>query len=191
MMGPTQRSVAMVLHPDAMTSGRPSHVLRRRCRHGTDSAGPGAVAPYVPRAAADTVLRGVIHEHLNAFLAQPPRGPTGSGCPLHPRAFRLPPVRCPRAWLSAGSVRRLRVRAPHVVVVQRPARLRPSGPPDIAAPDRHISQTPPRRPRPLRYSCTQGFHASHSGRALGEQRAARAGPCLAPDPLRGLRNSQE
>jgi lactate dehydrogenase-like 2-hydroxyacid dehydrogenase len=27
------------------------------------------VAPYVPRAAADTILHGVVHEHLNAFLA--------------------------------------------------------------------------------------------------------------------------
>jgi len=34
----------------------------RRC-------GPRAVAPYVPRAAADTVLHGVIREHLETFLA--------------------------------------------------------------------------------------------------------------------------
>jgi Transposase zinc-binding domain len=39
------------------------------------------VAPYVPRAAADTVLHGVIHEHLEAFLAAVAARTNGVGLP--------------------------------------------------------------------------------------------------------------
>src|SRR5262249_9624615 len=40
-----------------------------RCRHGMESAGPRAVAPYVSRAAADTILHAVVQEHLETLLA--------------------------------------------------------------------------------------------------------------------------
>src|SRR5262249_26201563 len=70
---------------------RRPHVLRGRCRHGTEAAGPRAVAPYVPRAAADTVLHGVVREHLETFLAAPAARTDGVG-PLHrarvPRLLR-------------------------------------------------------------------------------------------------------
>jgi len=34
-----------------------------------ESAGPRAVAPYVSRAAADTILHAVVQEHLETLLA--------------------------------------------------------------------------------------------------------------------------
>jgi hypothetical protein len=46
------------------------------------------------------------------------------------------------------------------------ARLGPSGPPDKAALDCHSGQTPSRGPGPLRYTCTQGFHAPQLGSTL-------------------------
>src|SRR5262249_40664100 len=48
---------------------------------GTEAAGPRAVAPYVPRAAADTVLHGVIREHLETFLAAAAAPTDGVGLP--------------------------------------------------------------------------------------------------------------
>jgi hypothetical protein len=39
------------------------------------------VAPYVPRAAADTVLHGVVHEHLECFLAAAAARTNGVGLP--------------------------------------------------------------------------------------------------------------
>jgi Transposase zinc-binding domain len=49
--------------------------------HGTEAAGPRAVAPYVPRAAADTVLHGVVQEHVEAFLAAAAARTDGVGLP--------------------------------------------------------------------------------------------------------------
>jgi hypothetical protein len=39
------------------------------------------VAPYVPRAAADTVLHGLVHEHLETFLATAAARTDGMGLP--------------------------------------------------------------------------------------------------------------
>src|SRR5262249_2400030 len=60
---------------------RRPHVLRGRCRPGREAAGRRAVAPYVPRAAADPVLHGVVREHLETFLAAPAARTDGVGLP--------------------------------------------------------------------------------------------------------------
>src|SRR5262249_40413045 len=49
--------------------------------HGTEAAGPRAVAPYVPRAAADTVQHAVLQEHLETFLAAAAARTNGVGLP--------------------------------------------------------------------------------------------------------------
>src|SRR5262249_51553167 len=58
-----------------------SRVLRPRCCHGTEAAGPRAVAAYAPRTAIDTVLHGVIREHLETFLAAAAARTDGVGLP--------------------------------------------------------------------------------------------------------------
>jgi hypothetical protein len=50
-------------------------------RHGTEAAGLRAVAPYIPRAAADTVLHGVVQENLETFLAAAAARTDGVGLP--------------------------------------------------------------------------------------------------------------
>ena len=62
-------------------TGRRDRVLWRSRCHGTEAAGPRAVAPYVPRAAADTVLHGVVQEHLETFLAAAAARTDGVGLP--------------------------------------------------------------------------------------------------------------
>src|SRR5262249_15542549 len=63
-----------------LPGGYRSRVLRPCCCHGTEAAGR-AVAPYVPRAAADTVLHGVVREHLETFLAAAAARTDGVGLP--------------------------------------------------------------------------------------------------------------
>ena len=72
-----------VFRPDVLNSPGVcrSPVLRPRCCQGTEPAGPRAVAPYVPRAAADTVLHGVVREHLETFLAAAAARADGVGLP--------------------------------------------------------------------------------------------------------------
>src|SRR5262249_7343440 len=97
---------------------RRPNVQRDRGRHGTPAAWPRAVASYVPRTAADTVLLGVVQEHLETFLATAAARTDGVGLPAHrARVPRLPPVGAARLWLSPRPVRRLRVRAPCAAVV--------------------------------------------------------------------------
>jgi hypothetical protein len=111
--GSAQRSVAMALRSDVMTSGHPSSARplgARSARHGSRWA--RAVAPYVPRAAADTVLHGSSATTSKASPPRPPRVPTGRAYPLH-RA-RVPSVsglRVAEPRLRPPPLRRPRVRA--------------------------------------------------------------------------------
>ena len=94
--------------------------------HGTEAAGPRAVAPYVPRAAADTVLHGVVREHLETFLAAAAARTDGVGLPRFIERELRGFLRC--GLLVHGflrrPLRRLRVRAPRAAVVQRPRGVR-------------------------------------------------------------------
>src|SRR5262249_23146775 len=67
--GATRRCTACCASLRRRSAGLCSRVLRRALPCGTQAAGPRAVALYAPRAASDTVLHGVVREHLETFLA--------------------------------------------------------------------------------------------------------------------------
>ena len=69
--------------------------------HGTKAAGPRAVAPYVPRTAADTVLHGVVQEHLETFLATAAARTDGVGLPRFIERELRGFLRC--GWLMYAS----------------------------------------------------------------------------------------